>query len=137
MTAEKRAPVPMIRLPGRRAVPEWIGATADSEPPSHVKLRIWEREGGVCYLTGRKIMPGDAFDYEHVRSVRNGGENRETNIRLALRDKHREKTGAENSAGAKADRTHLKHIGKYPKSKRPLQSRGFAPSRQTGDTHER
>jgi 5-methylcytosine-specific restriction protein A len=103
--------VPMMRLPGRRAVPEWIGATPDSEIPTRVKLRIWEREGGRCYLTGRKILVGDAFDYEHVKRIRDGGENRESNIKLALRDKHREKTGQENSDGAKPDRARVKHLG--------------------------
>jgi 5-methylcytosine-specific restriction protein A len=120
---------PLLETPGRRAVPEWIGATPDSPIPRIVKGRIWSREGGRCYLTGKKIMPGDAFDYEHVKSIRNGGENRETNIRLALRDKHREKTAEEASEGAKADRIHAKHHGYFPKSKTPLKGRGFEPSR--------
>ena len=54
----------VIPTPGRRAVPEWIGATPDSPIPRIVKGRIWVREGGRCYLTGKKIMPGDAYDYD-------------------------------------------------------------------------
>lgn len=113
----------------RRAVPEWVGATPDTAIPRLVKLRIWEREGGRCYLTGKKIMRGDAFDYEHVRSIRNGGENRESNIRLALRDKHQEKTAQERTDGAKADRIRAKHLGIHPPSRTPLRSRPFPPAR--------
>jgi 5-methylcytosine-specific restriction protein A len=90
------------------------GRHPDTAIPRLVKLRIWEREGGRCYLTGKKIMRGDAFDYEHVRSIRNGGENRESNIRLALRDKHQEKTAQERTDGAKADRIRAKHLGILP-----------------------
>lgn len=118
-----------LAAPNRRAVEEWIGATPDTPIPPRVKLRIWEREGGRCYLTGRKIQPGDAYDFEHVRSIRNGGENRESNIRLALRDKHQEKTAEERHDGAKADRIRKKHLGLWPAPARRLQGRGFGPSR--------
>lgn len=59
-----------------RAVPEWIGATPDTPIPKRVKDRIWLREGGRCYLTGRKIQIGDAFEFEHVIAITLGGENR-------------------------------------------------------------
>lgn len=113
----------------RRAVPEWIGATPDTPIPTRVKLRIWEREGGKCYLTGRKIMPGDAFEYEHVIAISVGGENREGNIRLALSEAHKAKTAKDRKDGSKIDRIKLKHNGLWPKSKRPLQSRGFDKAR--------
>jgi len=119
-----------VQIAGRRAVPEWVADHPDQEIPKRVKLRIWERCDGRCHLSGLKIDAlRDEFDYEHIKRLADGGEHRELNIALALRDKHRKKTGAENSAGAKADRIRLKHSGKWPKTKRPLKGRGFEPSR--------
>jgi 5-methylcytosine-specific restriction protein A len=117
-----------------RTVPEWIGATPDTPVPRAVKLRVFHRYQGVCYLSGRKIRPGDKWDAEHVKPLRSAlpGEphlNRESNLAPALQDAHREKTSAENSDGAKADRIWAKHNGTWPKSKTPLRSRGFQRSR--------
>lgn len=113
-----------------RTVPEWIGATDDTPPPRKVRDRIWLREGGRCYLTGRKIQVGDAFDYEHVIAIANGGENRESNIRLALKAAHKVKTRADRDEQSRTERMRAKHFGYFPKTKRPLKSRGFEPSRK-------
>jgi 5-methylcytosine-specific restriction protein A len=98
-----------------RSVPEWIGASPDSAIPDRVKLRIWDREGGRCWLSGRKIMPGDAYDWEHKIALAlwtgEGHGNRESNIAPALRDKHREKTKQDVKAKAKSDRVRKKHLG--------------------------
>jgi 5-methylcytosine-specific restriction protein A len=103
-----------------RAVDEWIGATEDSQIPDRVKLRIWQREGGRCYLSGRKIMPGDAYDFEHVKALWKAlpGErlNCESNIRLALRDKHKVKSAADRAEKAKTDSMAKKHAGIRQKS---------------------
>lgn len=103
----------------RREVAEWIGATPDSKIPDRVKLRIWEREKGRCSISGRKIMPGDAFDYEHKTALCNGGSNRESNIVLALRSKHREKTAEDVAERARVDRIRKKHLGIGKKSTFP------------------
>jgi 5-methylcytosine-specific restriction endonuclease McrA len=123
-----------IDLPWRE-VPEWIGKTPDSKVPTAVKLRVFARWEGRCHLTGAKIQVGDDWDVEHVKPVRSAlpGQphlNRETNLRPALREPHREKTAQENSDGAKADRIRAKHLGIWPKSKTPLKSRGFTKTRQ-------
>lgn len=112
----------------RRSVPEWIGKTPDTAIPEHVKLRIWDREGGRCYLTGRKIMPGEPYDFEHVIALAlwtgDGHGNRESNIRLALRTAHREKTKTDREAKAKSDRIRKKHAG-ITKPKGKIASAGF------------
>lgn len=113
-----------------RSVEEWRGSSPDAKIPTRVKLRIWEREKGRCHLTGRKILAGDAYDYEHIKPLCLGGEHRETNIALALKDKHCEKSAAEVSAKAKADRQRAKHLGTWPRSKTPLRGRGFPKRRQ-------
>lgn len=112
-----------------RSVPEWIGATPDTAAPTRVRLRVFEAHAGRCHITGRKILPGDAWELEHVRPLHLGGENRETNLAPALVAAHREKTAGEMTAKAKADRIRAKHLGIYPKTKTPLRSRGFAKSR--------
>lgn len=112
-----------------RSLPEWVADHPDQAVPQRVKLRIWERCGGKCALTGKKLRPGDEYDFDHIVPLALGGAHRETNLRVVSREAHREKSKAEVSAKAKADRTRAKFLGIYPKSKRPLKSRGFSPSR--------
>jgi 5-methylcytosine-specific restriction protein A len=112
-----------------RTVPEWVASRDDEAIPQRVRLRIWEREGGRCSLTGRKIMPGDAYDYEHRIALCNGGQHREANIVLALRDKHREKTADDLALKKKIARTRAKHLGIWPQSRAKIKSRGFQKSR--------
>jgi 5-methylcytosine-specific restriction protein A len=112
-----------------RTVPTWQGSTPDAAIPARVKLRIWERAGGKCEITGRKLYPGDAHDFDHIVPLAMGGEHSESNLRLVSRDAHREKTKADVTAIAKAKRVALKHTGLWPKSKRPIQSRGFERTR--------
>lgn len=94
-----------------RAVPEWIGKTDDTPIPARVKLRVWERHGGVCHLSGRKILTGELWDCDHIIALINGGENRESNLAPALRDKHREKTVADVAEKAKTADRQKKHLG--------------------------
>lgn len=113
-----------------RSVPEWIGKNDDAAIPRQVKARVWERCQGRCAITGRKLSLTDPHDYDHIipLSQREGG-HRESNLQLVSRDAHRRKTGAEAGWRAKADRMGAKARGEWPKSKRPLQSRGFEPGR--------
>lgn len=122
-----------IANPIGRSSKEWIGKTADSMPPPRVRLRIFERAGGVCHISGRKIEPGDLWDVEHVVRLADGGENRESNLRPALRDKHLVKTAAENAAGAIVRKKRGKHIGaktapvqKIPSAPMPISERTAA-----------
>lgn len=112
-----------------RAVEEWIGSSPDAPVPPRVRLRVFERHMGVCYLSGVKIKPGDKWDIEHVTPLKAGGKHCESNMAPALALYHREKTADEQSVTAKIDRTRKKHLGIWPKSKAPLRSRGFARTR--------
>jgi 5-methylcytosine-specific restriction enzyme A len=104
-----------------RAVPEWIGKTDDEAIPTRVKLRIWSREGGRCSLTGRKIMPGEKYEFEHRIALCNGGEHRESNIVLVLAGKvHREKTARDVALKSKIQRIRAAHLGVKPKPSRGL-----------------
>lgn len=67
-----------------RSTPEWIGKTDDETPPLRVRLRVFEAYGGKCYLTGRKIMPGDEWDLDHKIALCNGAQTaRRTSRRLS------------------------------------------------------
>lgn len=94
-----------------RAVEEWWGATDDTPAPPRVRARIFEREKGICHLSGRKIGPADAWDLDHKIALCNGGENRETNLFPALREKHREKTALDVAEKSKVARIRAKHLG--------------------------
>jgi 5-methylcytosine-specific restriction enzyme A len=98
-----------------RSVEEWIGKSDDSAVPPRVRLRIFERHDGRCHLTGKKIMPGDAWDLDHVVALINGGEHRELNLAPAIRAAHRTKTAADVKLKAKVARTKAKHLGIKPK----------------------
>lgn len=103
-----------------RAVEEWHGATPDAHVPARVRLRVFERHGGKCWLTGRKITPGDAWDLDHIKALCNGGEHRENNLAPALRDAHRKKTATDVAERAKVDRIRKKHLGIKTRKSRPL-----------------
>jgi 5-methylcytosine-specific restriction protein A len=113
-----------------RSVPLWAGATDDAAVPPRVKLRIWEREGGRCWLTGRKIRPGEAWELDHKIALCNGGRHSEDNLAPALRDAHRAKTAEDVALKAKTARIRAKHLGVYPKSKARLKGRGFEKTRR-------
>jgi 5-methylcytosine-specific restriction endonuclease McrA len=112
-----------------RSVPFWVGATADAAIPSRVRLRVFERFGGVCQLTGIKIRPGMEWDVDHRTPLSMGGRHAEDNLQPVLRASHREKTKAEAASRSKADRMKAKHLGLWPKSKAQIRSRGFPSSR--------
>jgi 5-methylcytosine-specific restriction enzyme A len=94
-----------------RSNPEWIGKTDDAKIPAHVKLRIFERTGGICHISGRKIMPGDKWEVEHILALCLGGEHRETNLAPALTKPHKIKTAQDLAQKAKNDRVRKRHLG--------------------------
>lgn len=94
-----------------RSVEEWIGASPDSAIPKRVRLRVFERCGGRCHISGIKIQPGDKWDMDHVIPLVLGGENRELNLAPALSTEHRKKTAADVAQKSKERRVRAKHIG--------------------------
>jgi 5-methylcytosine-specific restriction protein A len=103
-----------------RAVEEWVGATPDTTAPPRVRLRVFEAHKGICHISGRKIGPADQWDLDHVIALCNGGQNRESNLAPALRDKHREKTSNDTDEKSRIASLRQRHLGikpKKPKSK--------------------
>lgn len=107
-----------------REVPEWIGKTDNTPVPPRVRTRVFLAHRGICHLSGREIRAGEAWDLDHVIALINDGENRESNLAPALRDKHREKTAQDVAEKSKVERMRQKHLGIW-KSARPMQSRPF------------
>lgn len=111
----------------RRKVPEWIGKTPDSAPPGGVKQRILERQDRKCALTGAPIPPGITPHYDHIAPLRDGGENRESNLQAVMPGAHQKKTAREAKERAKVDAIVKRSYGlNAPKQKIP--SPGFQPS---------
>jgi 5-methylcytosine-specific restriction protein A len=100
-----------------RSVDTWVGSSDDAAIPKRVRLRVFERYGGICQLTQRKIRAGDEWDLDHQTPLRDGGRHAEDNLWPVLRDKHREKTAAEARVRTKVDRVRAKHLGIWPQGK--------------------
>lgn len=100
-----------------RSVPEWIAPNDDAAIPPRVKLRVWERCGGKCALTGRKLSVGDAYDFDHIIALANGGQHREANLQVVSRDAHKAKSREDVARRAKADRIRKRHLGLQEKSR--------------------
>jgi 5-methylcytosine-specific restriction protein A len=94
-----------------RTVEEWIGKSDDAAIPPRVRLRVFERMGGICHLSGRKITAGEPWDLDHIVALINGGAHRESNLAPALRTEHRKKTATDVKQKAKNDRVRKRHIG--------------------------
>ena len=112
-----------------RTVDEWIGATDNARIPTRVRLRVWERDGGKCALTGRKIRPGEPWQLDHRVSLINGGQHREQNLQVVSVEAHKAKTADDVAIKSKISRVKAKHLGQWPKSKARLQGRAFQKSR--------
>ena len=108
-----------------RALPEWIGKTDDAKVPPRVRQRIYDREEGRCWISGRKIMPGEPWELDHKVALINGGEHRESNLFPALRKPHREKTRQDVAEKAASARVRQKHLGIRPAP--TMRSAGFPP----------
>jgi len=94
-----------------RATEEWVGKTDDSAIPPRVRLRVFERHNGACYLSGRKIMAGDKWEVEHIVALCNGGEHRESNMAPALSAPHKVKSAADMALKSRNYKMRAKHAG--------------------------
>jgi 5-methylcytosine-specific restriction enzyme A len=116
-----------------RATPEWIGKHPDSAIPVRVRLRVFERHGGVCHVSGRRIAAGEPWECDHVVALINGGTHSEDNLAPALRDKHREKTAADVAEKAAVAKTKARNLG-ISRPKGLIKSAGFAKSPRQNPT---
>lgn len=95
------------------------------------RLRLFKIYGGVCHLCSTKIdSTVEAYEIEHVIPWALTQDDSDGNLRLAHVKCHRIKThGPERAMLNKTERIRLKAQGHWPKSRTPIQSRGFEPGR--------
>lgn len=103
-----------------RSTPEWIGKTDDERVPDRVRLRVFDRHNGVCYLSGRKIRAGEKWELEHMKALCNGGEHRESNLAPALVAPHKVKTKADRREQAKTNAKRKSNLGIKRAKGRPM-----------------
>jgi 5-methylcytosine-specific restriction protein A len=89
-----------------RTVAEWVGKRPESMPGTLVLLRLYSRQNGLCACGCGHVMSfeRDRIDRDHVVALKDGGENREANLQLLLRECHLAKTIGENVARGEANR---------------------------------
>lgn len=114
-----------------RSVKEWVAKHDDQKVPDRVRDRVFERENGMCHISGRKIAPGEPWELEHKVALILGGQHRETNLFPALVDPHKRKTAAEMKIKAKIAAVRKKHNG-IERAKQKIPTRSTA-SKQRPD----
>ena len=126
-----------------RAVKEWRGRTDDTNIPVKVKLRVFDKYGGKCALTGKKLRAGE-FDIDHITPLADWiatpeypHGNVESNLHPIWRPKHREKTAKENSVRAKVVAKRIKHFEPTKQSKNPIRSAPFQSRLKSPDKSNR
>ena len=94
-----------------RAVDEWIGANDDQAIPARVKIRVFDRAGGVCAECTLRIQGKLRPAYDHKQALINGGQHRESNLQLLCVPCHAVKTKADVAEKAVTARVKQKHLG--------------------------
>lgn len=116
-----------------RPLPEWIGKTDAHRAPEKVRLRVFDRSGGICHLCDLPITDRK-WDLDHEKALINGGENRESNLKPAHRKCHKAKTAADVAEKAKVAAIRAAHLGARTAPARPMQGQPFP---KTGKTQHR
>lgn len=105
------------------------------------RARIFTANGGCCHICKGKIGVGEAWEIEHVIPYALTQDDSDDNLRPAHVKCHKGKThGEDRPRISKAERVRAKHQGTWPKSKAPIKSRGFSPTRSfnpnTGEVYD-
>lgn len=120
-----------------RKVDEWIATHDDQKIPDRVKVRVFDRYGGRCYLTGVQLRPGH-WECEHVKALINGGEHRESNLAPVAKVAHKAKSAADMAEKSKVYQVRKKHIGVKTRKGPPMPGSKASPyKRKINGTIER
>lgn len=109
-----------------RAVALWIGKTDDSAAPPRVRLRLFLREGGICFLSKRPIAPGEKWECHHRIALINGGRNSEDNLVPVLVSAHKAQTKLDVAEKSRVADRAKSHFG-VKQAKRSIPSRPKPP----------
>jgi 5-methylcytosine-specific restriction protein A len=101
-----------------REVPHWVGKTDDTSVPPRVRLRIYDRYGGICQICfAKEKILGPVFD--HKVALINGGLNCEANLVPVHYRCHQIKTRADVAEKAATYKTRAHHLV-IRKARRPM-----------------
>lgn len=101
-----------------RSVPEWVGKSDDVDVPPHVRLRVFDRDKGICRICSNKIVAGERWVCDHIIALINGGANREENLQTIHTRCDKTKTARDVAEKSRTYRKRSKHLGLKPKPKR-------------------
>lgn len=91
------------------------------QPLSRTKrLRLFERDHGVCHLCEQRIQAGQKWEAEHRIPLALGGADDESNMAPAHVKCHTKKTKADKGQIAKATRQRFGHLGIRSTTARPM-----------------
>ena len=109
-----------------RSVPEWIGKTDDTKVPPRVRTRVFIAKDGRCHKCKRKVNAAvEPWTCEHLKSIGNGGPNRESNLGVTCSNCLPAKNADDAAEKKVVARKRAKHLG-VTQPKGDIQSRGFA-----------
>jgi 5-methylcytosine-specific restriction protein A len=94
-----------------RTVEEWIATHDDQAIPARVKIRVFDRSGGVCPQCTLPIVGKLRPAYDHIQALINGGQHREANLQLLCVPCHAVKTKADVAEKSVTARIRAKHLG--------------------------
>lgn len=115
-----------------RKTEEWIGKDDDTQIPPRVRLRVFDRYDGRCYLCTRKIGAGEYWEADHVIALCNGGANREGNLKPACCNCCRPKTADDVSEKSIVYEKRTKHLGIKKSSRSHHRPRGSVWKKKIG-----
>jgi 5-methylcytosine-specific restriction protein A len=94
-----------------RKLPEWMAAYDDQAVPPRVKVRLFLAADGRCQECGRPLVGKDKPQYDHIVALINGGEHRESNLRVLCPGCHGTKTKADVREKSVTYRKRVKNLG--------------------------
>lgn len=110
---------------------EDVGTTARRKLTPHLRLKVWERTGGVCVLCDRAIDGvRERWIVEHIRALELGGADDLPNMGPAHEACAFGKTQEDHRRAAHAKRQKIRHLGAEV-STRPLPYGKASPWKRT------
>lgn len=101
-----------------RSIAEWIARHDDQAIPPRVQVRIFGRDNGRCQECTRRCgVGGEPWQIDHKVALVNGGQHRESNLRLLCVECHKGKTKEDVAEKATVYRKRKKAIGVRKPSK--------------------
>ena len=122
-----------------RPVPDWVGKRPESMPGQLVLLRLYAKQNGLCACGCGRVMSfeRDVIECDHIVTLIDGGENRESNLQLMLQEHHRVKTSGEATVRSAERRHKAKAFSSLRKPSFPTNRNGPLKKKMNGEVVRR